>query len=70
MRQINPGTQRDTYYLDLCTRESIANEQIRVVQRYNGKISDNVATILKKPLSGEGGLNTPKKVYLAATDES
>ena len=70
VRQINPGTQRDTYYLDLCTRESIANEQIRVVQRYNGKISDNVATILKKPLSGEGGLNTPKKVYLDPTEQS
>jgi len=70
IRQINPGTQRDTYYLDLCTRESIANEQIRVVQRYNGRISDNVATILKKPLSGEGGLNTPKKVYLDPTDQT
>jgi hypothetical protein len=62
VRQVNPGTQRDIYYLDLCTREFIANEQVRVVKRYDGNIGENVVKILKGRLSGRNGLMSPKGV--------
>jgi hypothetical protein len=50
VRDIDPGTQKDVYFIDLSTREFIANEQTRVVKRYDGKISDSVSTILTKVL--------------------
>ena len=46
-RNATPGTQSDTYFIDLCSKEYFANEQTRVVKRYEGKISDNVSVILK-----------------------
>ena len=45
VRQINPGTQREVYTLDLCTRECISNEQSRVVKRYDGNIARSVVTV-------------------------
>ena len=62
VRNVIPGTQKDVYVLDLAPRELFANEQSRVVRRYNGKISDNVKDILEKNLSGSDGLKTKKKV--------
>ena len=62
VREVDPGTQKDIYYLDLCTRESISNEQIRVVKRYDGSIAENIHTLLKSPLSGDAGIKTPKKI--------
>ena len=50
IRNAQPGTQSDMYMLDLCSKEYFANEQSRVVQRYEGKISDNVTKILKEVL--------------------
>jgi hypothetical protein len=50
IRNVTPGTQSDMYMLDLCSKEYFANEQSRVVQRYEGKISDNVTKILKEVL--------------------
>jgi len=50
VRNAQPGTQNDVYMLDLCSKEYFANEQTRVVQRYEGKISDNVTKILKEVL--------------------
>ena len=41
-----PGTQKDIYGIDFTSRELFANEQCRVVKRYEGKISDNVSDIL------------------------
>ena len=38
-RNASPGTQNDTYFIDLCSKEYFANEQTRVVKRYEGKIS-------------------------------
>ena len=67
VRQVSPGTQRDVYYLDLCTREFISNEQARVVKRYDGGISENVLKILKGELSGDGGIITPKGVEIDPT---
>ena len=54
VRQINPGTQKSVYSLDLCTREFISNEQSRVVKRYNGTISDNVVEIIRGNLPSRG----------------
>jgi len=50
IRNAQPGTQSDFYMLDLCSKEHFANEQSRVVQRYEGKISDNITKILKEVL--------------------
>ena len=50
IRNVLPGTQKDVYSLDFATREFFANEQCRVVRRYDGKISDNVKDILEKNL--------------------
>ena len=50
VRNFQPGTQNDVFMLDLCSKEYFANEQTRVVQRYEGKISDNVTKILKEVL--------------------
>ena len=63
VRDINPGTQQDLYYMDLCTREFIANEQSRCVVRYNEKISDNIQKILKD----ERGLKTEKEIDVDET---
>ncbi len=58
VREIDPGTQKDVYSIDLCTREFISNEQSRVVKRYDGKISDSIISIL----TDRKGLNTPKVI--------
>jgi|TARA_B100000035_G_scaffold160893_1_gene137120 hypothetical protein len=50
VRNAQPGTQNDVYMLDLCSKDYFANEQTRVVRRYEGKISDNVTKILKEVL--------------------
>ena len=55
VRGIDPGTQKDVYSIDLCTREFIANEQTRVVKRYDGKVSDSIA----KLLTDKNQLNIP-----------
>lgn len=58
VRDIDPGTQKDVYSIDLSTREFIANEQTRVVKRYDGKISDSIRAIL----TDRQGLNTQKRI--------
>ena len=63
VRDIDPGTQKDVYSIDLCTREFIANEQTRVIKRYDGKISDSV----NKILTDKQGLNTQKTVEADTT---
>ncbi len=55
VRNAQPGTQSDMYMLDLCSKEYFANEQSRVVQRYEGKISDNITKILKEVLKTDAG---------------
>jgi hypothetical protein len=62
IRNVVPGTQKDVYSLDFATREFFANEQCRVVRRYDGKISDNVKDILEKNLVDDVGIKTKKKV--------
>ena len=62
VRNVLPGTQKDVYVLDFTSRERLANEQCRVVKRYNGKISDNVKEILTKATSSEVGIKTKKDI--------
>jgi hypothetical protein len=63
IKNINPGTSKDVFMLELCTREFLANEQSRVVKRYDGKISDNIIQILQDPK----GLKTKKKIDADST---
>lgn len=65
VRGIDPGTQKDVYSIDLCTREFIANEQTRVVKRYDGKISDSVSKILTE----NGGIKTEKNIQIDTSIE-
>jgi hypothetical protein len=67
VRDIDPGTQKDLYYIDYVPREHFANEQSRVVKRYDGNISDNVKAILTEPLFKEKGLLTKKEVKVDDT---
>ena len=53
VRNVLPGTQKDVYALDFTSRERLANEQCRVVKRYDGKISENVKKILTEATSAE-----------------
>lgn len=50
VRNIDPGTQNDVYSIDFAPKEFIANEQTRVVKRYDGQISDSIGNILKNVL--------------------
>ena len=62
VRNVIPGTQKDVYSIDFTSRELFANEQCRVVRRYDGKISENIKEILEKSTSGDVGIKTKKKV--------
>ena len=50
LRDVDAGTQQDLYFIDFASREFFANEQTRVVKRYEGNIGDNVEKILKDVL--------------------
>ena len=50
IRDVSPDTKKDLYFLDFATREFFANEQTRVVKKYEGNIGDNVEKILKDVL--------------------
>tara|TARA_Y100001963_G_scaffold157444_1_gene253690 strand:+ start:216 stop:827 length:612 start_codon:yes stop_codon:yes gene_type:complete len=67
VRNVLPGTQKDVYALDFTSRERLANEQCRVVKRYDGKISENVKKILTEAISAEAGLKTQKEVDVDET---
>lgn len=43
-------TQKSIFAFHLCSKEFLANEQTRVVKRYEGKINDSVTTILRERL--------------------
>ena len=67
VRNVIAGTQKDVYALDFTSRERLANEQCRVVKRYDGKISENIKKILTENTSAEAGLKTKKKVDIDET---
>ena len=51
LRDVDPGTSKDVYFVDFASREFFANEQTRVVKKYEGNIGDNVEKILKDVLN-------------------
>ena len=50
--QVIQETQRESFLLNLVSREAITNETSRVFKRYNGIISETVKKILTDPLIG------------------
>ncbi len=56
LRDVDPGTSQDVYFLDFASKEFFANEQTRVVKRYEGNIGDNVEKILKDVLKVEADI--------------
>ena len=67
VRNVISGTSKDVYVLDFTTRELFANEQSRVVKRYDGKISENIKDILTKDTSKGAGIKTKKNVEVDET---
>jgi len=47
VRDGDPNTRTELYYLDLSPKEYFANEQIRVMKRYEGQISDSVEEVIR-----------------------
>jgi hypothetical protein len=46
VRDADPGTSKDVFFVDFASKEYFANEQQRVMKRYEGKISNHVEEIL------------------------
>ena len=46
VRDADPGTSKDVFFVDFASKEYFANEQQRVIKRYEGKISNHVKEIL------------------------
>ena len=67
IRDVIPGTQKDTYTLEFKSREYFANETCRVVKRYDGKISENIKDILTKATSLDVGIKTQKELDVDET---
>jgi hypothetical protein len=63
VKNSSPGTSNDVYFLDFCTKEFIANEQARVVKRFELNISEAV----KKILTDSKGLQVKKKLDIDET---
>ena len=57
LRDVDPGTSKDLYFIDFASREFFANEQTRVVKKYEGNIGDNVEKILKDVLKVESDID-------------
>ena len=62
VRNVLPGTQKDVYSLDFAPREFFANEQCRVVRRYDGIVSGNIEKILQENLVDDVGIKTKKDI--------
>ena len=60
LRDVDAGTQQDLYFIDFASKEFFANEQTRVVKRYEGNISDNVEKILKDVLKVTADIEVDK----------
>ena len=57
VRNADPGSQQDIYWLDFSSKESFVNEQTRVVRRYDGRIDSSVRDILTNVLNYSGTLD-------------
>ena len=67
VRNVISGTQKDVYSIDFTSREMLANEQCRVVKRYDGKISENIKKILTENTSADVGIKTKKEITVDET---
>ena len=56
LRDVDPGTSKDVYFVGFASREFFANEQTRVVKKFEGNIGDNVEKILKDVLKVEADI--------------
>jgi len=65
VKVLESSTQKKVYILDLCSKESLTNEQSRVLTRYEGFISDSVEKILTD--NTIFGLKTEKKYNIDKT---
>jgi len=52
-----PGSQQDIYVVDFSSAEHFSNQESRIIERYEGKISDHIETILKDKLKSTGKLD-------------
>ena len=57
VRDVDPGTQKDIYFIDFAPAEFFANEQTRVVKRYTGKISSHVQEIMQNVIKSGASLD-------------
>ena len=57
VRNADPGSQQDVYWLDFSSKESFVNEQTRVTQRYDGRIDTSVKDILQNVLKASGKID-------------
>ena len=53
IKNVLTDTKKTLMQFDLCTKEFIGNEQVRVQKRYSGKISESIKKILKDVLKTE-----------------
>ena len=53
VRDADPDTKQDLYFIDFASKEYFQNEQTRVTERYEGKISENVSKIVEDVLGSE-----------------
>jgi hypothetical protein len=53
VRNAKPEAQKELYILDLVTQEYLSNELTRVTKRYQGKISENIKSILSDVLKNQ-----------------
>jgi hypothetical protein len=65
VKNVDSSPQKSVYTLDLCTREFIANEQSRVLKRYDGKISDHIQKILTENYNA--GIKITKNIDIDET---
>ena len=52
VRGVDPGTQKDVYFMDFASKEYFSNDMMRVTRKYEEKISDNVKDIVEQLLEG------------------
>ena len=52
LRGAQPGTQKDVYFVDFCSKEHFDNDLTRVHKRYDGMIAESVKEIVEEVLEG------------------
>ena len=58
---MEPGTQKDYYNIEMCSKEQLDNNLTRVVKRYDGNISDGFSSLM---------ISTVLKTFLNASVKS